>query len=257
MARITHVKKAAQRYETVPVLDDAGQPVKTPVMKNGVQRTTKAGAPIFMTKTVADKSKPLPPLSCEACGKPIEIGTPYRWVKPKSGPYGGRKRNRHEACPGWRASDLTSSPALGTLYAAQEAAEDALGDWDRESLEEAQAIVEALAEGVREAGQVYTEGADNMEDGFGHETYQSSELREKGEALESAADEIETALDSVEEFDEETAKEEILVDHDLDEETDWDDVPEEAKADLDSRRDEWADEVQTAIEDAIQNAEAM
>lgn len=257
MARITHVKKAAQRYETVPVLDDEGNPVKTPVMKNGVQRKTKKGRPIFMTKTVADKSKPLPPLSCESCGKPIEVGTPYKWVKPKSGPYGGRKRNRHASCPSWRPSELTGSPALSVLYAAQEAASDALSDWDGLDLDAAREILTELAEGVREAGQVYIEGAGNMEDGFGHETYQSSELREKGEALESAADEIETAGDDLDEFDEEAAWEEVLSDNDLPEDYDRETDDSGVAGEVEEKRDEWADDVRSKVEDAISEAEVM
>ena len=257
MARITHVKKAAQRYEMVPVLDDEGNPVRTPVMKGDTQKTTKAGRPVFMTKTVADKTKPLPPLTCEACQKPIEVGTPYKWVKPKSGPYGGRKRNRHEACPGWRPSDLTGSPALSTLYAAQEAAQDAISDWDEVDLDAAREILVELANGIREAGEVYTQGADNMEDGFGHETYQSQELREKGEALESAADEIESAGDDLDEFDEDAAWEDTLAPYEVEaEEYDREADDLGVAGEVDDLRTAWADEVRSAVEDAISNAEA-
>jgi hypothetical protein len=35
------------------------------------------------------------------------------------------------------------------------------------------------------------EAADNMEEGFGHETYQSQEIREQADQLESWADEVE------------------------------------------------------------------
>ena len=40
MARVTHVKKAQQRYATVPVIDpETGEPKRTPVMKK-VDRET-------------------------------------------------------------------------------------------------------------------------------------------------------------------------------------------------------------------------
>src|SRR5438270_337793 len=116
MARVTHVKKAQQRYATVPVIDpETGQQKVTPVLRaDGSQKMTRAkphrpARPVFMKVTQADKTQPLPPLNCEACGKPIEIGTPYKHVTPKSGPYGGYQRNRHADCPTWKAWDLSSA----------------------------------------------------------------------------------------------------------------------------------------------------
>lgn len=216
MARVTHVKKAQQRYKTVPVIDPAtGEQKVTPVLrKDGTPKMTRSkpnrpGRPIVMKVTVADKTQPLPPLKCEKCGKDIEIGTPYKHVSPKSGPYGGRQRNRHAACPGWKPSELTSSQHLSTIYAAQEAAEEALSAWgDEDGHEALQEIITTLAEGFREASESYGESADNIEEGFGHETSMSAELREKAEALESSADEVEQAADDIDEFDEDAAREE-------------------------------------------------
>src|SRR3954463_7848604 len=109
MPRVTHVAKAQQRYETKPVLDEDGNPKRTPVMRNGEQRTTKRGTPIFMTVTVADKTKPLPPYTCDSCGQEIAIGSPMKHITPKSGPYGGRKRTRHESCPTWQVWEYSNS----------------------------------------------------------------------------------------------------------------------------------------------------
>jgi hypothetical protein len=75
MPRVTVVKHAQQRYETVPVLDDRGQPKVVPVMRNGVQRTTKRGRPVTMRLTREDRTKPKPNLRCDfpACDKGGEI----------------------------------------------------------------------------------------------------------------------------------------------------------------------------------------
>ena len=67
MARVTHVKKAQQRYETKPVLDADGNPVKIALTKaDGSPKMTSAKGgkrtprPVFITKTAPDKSKPKP-----------------------------------------------------------------------------------------------------------------------------------------------------------------------------------------------------
>lgn len=114
MPRVTHVRKAQQRYATVPVLNDDGTPKRTPVMRDGEQRVTKRGKPVFMTVTVQDKTQPLPPLECdyEGCdidGGKILPGTPYKHITPKSGPYGGRQRSRHEAHRNWHVWEYSSS----------------------------------------------------------------------------------------------------------------------------------------------------
>lgn len=92
MPKITYVKKAQQRYATVPVLDENGEQKKVPVtVKNGEQKVTKHGRPVFRSVTVADYNKPLPNHTCGKCGNEIKVGDPYMWIAPKSGPYGGTK----------------------------------------------------------------------------------------------------------------------------------------------------------------------
>ena len=201
MARTTHVRKAQQRYETVVVLDDEGNPVRTPVMKTvrvhsdataspeirQVQKTTKKGKPVFMTKTVADKTKPLPPETCTACQKTIEVGTPYKWIQPKSGPYGGRRMARHEGCPSWQVWDYSSSLSAQLARISHdfnEAVDSAESPDDVQSaLDEAAASVEEIVEQKREA-------ASNIEEGFGHATSSSEQLEEIADQLESWASEI-------------------------------------------------------------------
>jgi hypothetical protein len=52
-------------------------------------------------------------------------------------------------------------------------------------------LVSEIVEAIRELASEKEEAASNMEDGFGHETEQSNELRETADALEGWADELE------------------------------------------------------------------
>lgn len=263
MARVTYVKKAQARYKTVPAIDpETGTQKIIPVLKrDGTPKTTrKTGRPIVRRLTVEDKNQPLPNLKCGKCSKEIKPGDPYKWVKPKSGPYGGTKRVRCATCPTWRPSELTSSGALSTLYAAQEEAEDALNQWDREDRSELESILETLAEGVREAGNVYRESAENMESGFGHATSTSDELNEKADALDSAADDVEAAVSDLEDWDEDAARQEVLdetaaPDVERADEYDWEADPEDLADDVQAKKDEWADAQTSVVEDAISGIE--
>lgn len=207
MARITHVKAARQRFATVSVIDPAtGEQKRTPVMvarqsrqddgeviKTMVQKTTKHGRPVFMKVTESDKDQPLANHRCETCGSEIKVGDPYKHVTPKSGPYGGHTRRRCAPCPIWDAWDLSNAlwaRIEQVISPAQDAVEDAKSDHDADTV---RTTLEEAAGGIRELAEEKTEGAQNMVDGFGHETEQSEELREQGESLEQWADEIESA----------------------------------------------------------------
>jgi hypothetical protein len=192
MARITHVKAAQQRYEQVPVIDpETGQQKQTPIMgKNGQQKVTKNGRPVFLSVTVADKTKPLPNRKCDKCGEEITVGSPYKHISPRSGPYGGRTMYRCVNCPSWNVWEYSSSLSarLSEIsFNFGEAIDSA------ESEDDVQTALNDAAEAVREIAQEKSESADNIEEGFQHETSISSELRETGESLESWADEIESA----------------------------------------------------------------
>lgn len=190
MARVTHVKKAQQRYEQVPVIDPAtGEQKATQVFRsNGEPKKTKRGALVFMKQTVADKSKPLPPLTCDSCGEEIEIGTPYKHVTPKSGPYGGRQRNRHASCPSWKSWELSSSWSARVEQATYD-----FNVTDCETKEDVEAALSEVAEAIRELASESEQAADSVEEGFGHETFVSAAARERASALEDWADSIESA----------------------------------------------------------------
>jgi hypothetical protein len=197
MARITHVKSAQQRYYQVPVLNEDGTPKQTPVLrKDGTPKTTKKGRPILMRVTVADKSRPKPNLRCDFPGCTIDggeilPGTPYKHVSPKSGPYGGRQRNRHAAHPSWQQWDLSNSISA-------QAARIAHDFWDQfETLTEIDAsfvtdLLNTAAEEIRELAEQRRESAQNIEDGFGHAVSMSDELNQNADDLDYWADEVES-----------------------------------------------------------------
>ena len=189
MARVTHVKKAQQRYATVPVRDAEGNVVRTPVInkRTGEQKRSKRGL-TFMTQTVADKTKPLPLLVCDHCRKDIEIGTPYKHISPKSGPYGGRQLNRHESCPTWQVWEYSSSMSARIAQIENDYTTEISGADSEDTISSA---LETMAEAVRSLGEEKRESASNIEEGFGHPTSSSEELNDIADNLDTWADEIE------------------------------------------------------------------
>lgn len=190
MARTTFVKSAQARYKTVPTIDPVtGQQKVTPVLrKDGTPKTNKHGVPTVVRLTHADKTQPLPNHKCGKCGVEITPGSPYKWIKPKSGPYGGTMLVRCATCPQWDIWDYSSS--LTALLA--QVSHDAFSALDgADDPDAVQAILDDAANAVRDIAAQKQESADNIEDGFGHATYQSDELAEVASSLESWADDIE------------------------------------------------------------------
>lgn len=191
MARTTFVKKAQQRYATVPVLNEDGTPKRTPVMrKDGTQKTTKHGRPVFLTVTVADKTKPLPMPTCGKCSKTIEVGQPYKHISPKSGPYGGRTLYRCADCPTWQVWEYSSSMSARIAEMQHSFETEIDGADDVETITSA---LSSMADEVRSLAEEKREGASNIEEGFGHPTSASEELEQIADDLDSWADEIEEA----------------------------------------------------------------
>jgi hypothetical protein len=188
MARITRVAKAQQRYHTLPILDAAGKPVKIPLTrKSGAPRTDKRGNPVFITKTMADTSRPKPLERCDKCGKTIEVGSPYKHMSPKSGPYGGRRMVRCQACPDWQVWEYSSSLSARLAQVSNDFWESVSS---AESQEDVQMALQDAQSAIEEIAQEKKDGAQNIEDGFGHETSTSQDLMQQGEDLESWANEI-------------------------------------------------------------------
>lgn len=158
MARVTYVKSAQQRYKTVPVLDDEGKPKKVALTrKDGSPKTTKTGRAITIRVTREDRSQPLPPRNCDHCHKPIEVGTPYKWVKTKT-TYGGIRRNRHAGCPTWQPWDLSNSLSARIQQIQHEAT---AGEF--ETAEDARDAFTQAAESIRELASEKEDSASNID----------------------------------------------------------------------------------------------
>lgn len=245
MARVTHVKSAKPRYKTVPVIDPKTGVAKrqTFTRKDGSLRKNKRGEVVTAAITREDRTQPLPNRKCGRCGKEIEPGMGYYWwANKRPGSGSGYKQIRCEEHPPTLA-ERTPGRA-GQLMQIQSDLERSIGACEGyDDLTNAQ---QEAADAIREFGAEFTEGADNMESGFGHETYQSQELHEKGEALESLADDIES-LD-IEEFDEDAVRAELAEDND---EADEDEIEEL----LNEKRNEWLDEQRDKIIDTLNEAE--
>lgn len=203
MARTTYVKKAQQRYETKPVLDAEGNPIKIALTKpDGTPKTTSAkrgSRPIFITKTERDLTRPKPNYACGKCGTEILPGMPYKWIKPKSGPYGGRMMVRCDSCPGWNVWDYSSSLSAQVARIEHDATQEVDGV---ESEDDVKSALESAAQEIRDLAEQKRESASNIEDGFGHATYQSEELESQADELDTWADEVEEVeVQALDEFD--------------------------------------------------------
>lgn len=192
MARVTFVKRAQARYRTVPVLDENGQPKRVPVKRrDGSQKVSKRG-PVFMTLTREDRSQPLPNRHCDKCRKEIQPGDPYKWIKPKSGPYGGRLMVRCGTCPVWQVWEYNNSLSSQLARIAWEA-EQSFSDEAPESADAVTDILNTAAEEIRNLAEEKRESASNIEEGFGHETEKSAELNDIAEQLDTWAEDVEQA----------------------------------------------------------------
>lgn len=147
------------------------------------------------------------PGKCQACGQPIPIGTPYKWVK---GRYTS-KQVRHETCPAWKKSELAGGH-VAELYAAQEDIEAAVagsplpdeppeGDeaWAEAvgAVEAVLAAVEAARELAEDVAGRYDEAAEPFSGGG-----PSGEKRDMTESwrdeLEDAESTLQAAVDQME-----------------------------------------------------------
>ena len=184
MARVTYVKKAQQRYEQKPVLDENGKPKIAVTV-----RTDKRGNAVTMRVMTDDKTRPLPNLKCEQCGEEIKPGDSYKHVTVKN-TYGGTKHVRCATCPTWQPWDLSNSLSARLSQVSFDfgnAVQDANEPGDIET------ALQDAAQAVRDIAEEKKESAQNIEDGFQHPTQMSEELQQVGDDLDSWADEIEGA----------------------------------------------------------------
>lgn len=188
--------------------------------------------------------------TCRRCGKQIEKGQPYSYIKFR---YGGKVK--HCGACAWRQSELTQSKMSGA-YAAQEAAEDAITAWDpADGLDALQSDLDSAADDAEAVAEEYRDSADNWE----QETSLTEEWREKADAIEEWATTVREVLGDQDEWDEDAKRAEIE-EETKDEEygglnpdgtTEWDNLSDEEKAEhIEARYEEalneWADEVREA-----------
>lgn len=182
MARTYHVKKAQQRYETKPVLNEDGSQKVTPKMRNGVQMKTKSGRLVFVNITERDLTRPKPMPKCSGCGNEILVDDPYKYTEAYN-----RTIIRCKDCPAPQQWEYSNS-----LSARLAQIDHEQGDLSKcETLEDLESARDEYAQAIREIAEEKEEAAQNIEDGFQHETYQSTEIREQAEQLNSWADDIE------------------------------------------------------------------
>lgn len=128
-------------------------------------------------------------LKCSKCGGTIAKGDSYKWWANRApGMRGGFRRvrcSRRECHP--KPSEMEGNPKRAAIMSMQEGLAADLEAWEASGAtdtEELTSIAEAAAENAMEVVEELREGAQNIEDGFGHETYQSEELNERADELE-------------------------------------------------------------------------
>lgn len=130
---------------------------------------------------------------CYSCREPIEVGQAYNWTKPSR--YSSKYvwHAGHAAPPG---SVLETNDKRSQAMAAFENAYAALDEFEFDAegdpAGDLEAIVSEAAEGVQEAAEMWREGAQAIEDGFGHPTYQSDEMNDHADVYEGVAQAIES-----------------------------------------------------------------
>lgn len=232
MPRVNHVKKAQQRYATKPVLDPTtGEQKSVPVMdkRTGQAKVTKSGRPIKLRRSERDLEHPLPMPQCDyrqckEASPEIAVGSPYKWLKPS----GQSTRSRHAGCPSWNVWEYSSS--LSARIAEIQSEEPEV----YHLLEDAEAWASGKADEIRDLAEEKLESAQNIVDGFGHETYQSEELEGIATDLECWADDMEN-VDLPE-----------MPEHEHEE-----DDEEHGEEDYEERMSTWRDEIHEALRNAL------
>lgn len=280
MPKITSVKKAQQRYQMVPVLDDDGNPKRVPVMgRDGQQKKTKFGKPVTKAITVADKSQPLPDLKCDfpGCdinGGLIAVGTPYKHMTP----HGSAQKSRHAEHPNWNPWEYSSAlwARVAQVQSEMENTIEGLSEVD-----DFESVRDDLAQQAQELLDEKQESLDAMPEGLAS----GSELEEQVSALESWVDEIgsadapevpepepvtkwfvhgpdEQSLNEEgyeEEGDASRDRDKYLAEHPEEDPDDWEITSEEQEAedsDLDEEAlDEWLEEAKQALREAVEGCE--
>lgn len=145
-------------------------------------------------KSARARLKGRAPFTCYSCRKPIEPGQEYYWNQPSRF---HAQVSWHAGCPHPPASMLESNEKRARAY---EAFEQATADLQALEVDgvpvddldcSITSILEACAEGINEAAEMWREAASNIEDGFGHSTFQSDEMNDHADVYEDVASSVE------------------------------------------------------------------
>ncbi len=127
--------------------------------------------------------------TCDFCGKPIPVGSAYKWIAPKTSKYSSRRMVRHAGHPSWHPWEYTQ--ALWAMVAQiQYEAEQAINS--AESADDVQSALDDAVSAANELAEEKRANAQTVEDGFGHPTSTSEELNERADALEEWASQMES-----------------------------------------------------------------
>jgi hypothetical protein len=263
MPKIT-TQVARQRYARVTVMEpDPDKPGEERPKRIIVNKKRRRGdAPIYKVVKTNDKSQPLPPRKCEKCGAELTIGKEYRSIGIKQ-QFGGIVRYRCMNCPIWQPHEYSNANWARVAQLQAEHSSIDNSSWD--SLEDAQATAQEIAEAIRELATEKQESLDNMPEGLQQgDTGQA--LEQFVQDLEEWADRVENAPDNADDFPEGECQnchgEELTHDeHSEDCPEDCDGTEEclecngsnEGEA-TEEEIDAWREEVATAIQDELDNA---
>lgn len=155
---------------------------------------------------------------CGRCGDTIEKGQPYIWVKPSR--FDSKKVRCVKVTCKLRNSETVSNEKISQAYEVQETAQDELETWtgDDGSIADLEAILQTASEGAQEVVDMFDESISNLEDAFPGGTPAIDEQEERKGEVESWVDELDSAISDLEDFDEDTAKQEV---YDEDFEDEW------------------------------------
>ncbi len=135
---------------------------------------------------------------CQRCGKEIFAGEKYYWWSNRVGFGKQMKSKKTVRCENHKPESWEMSGNPSVLER-----EENISDWsaqaaELESAEDAKELLGEIATYAEERQQEEEEKADNIRDGFGHDTFQSEELDEKAQAWDEfhtlAADAAESGL---------------------------------------------------------------
>lgn len=128
--------------------------------------------------------------TCTKCRVAIVPGDVYLWYKHR---YRPKTRRCNRCYP--RPSELTTSDKLAQLYGAQEGLEDLQGGGA--SRDDVVNVLTEAATTATDVGEEYNQSADNMEEHFSG-SYQVDEIREKADACEVWAEQLESLASDLE-----------------------------------------------------------